>query len=81
MATKSLASHKPAPRVADAINLFSLPSGGFLIRDPAWRESFTRNEGSTFMDTGTAAFSTLDEALDWLRMNMARPAEKPDAPK
>lgn len=31
-------------------------------------------EGNRFISTAIAAFSTLDEALYWLRQNMARPA-------
>jgi hypothetical protein len=67
-------THKgPALRPA-VINLFALPSGGFLLRDPSWQASYVDSHGNRSMLNDAAAFSTLEEALEWLRVNMARPA-------
>lgn len=46
------------------------PFGGFTVMPPA--TDFDRGHHNN-----GAAFSTLEEALEWLRVNMARPAEEP----
>lgn len=69
-------THTDLPVAPAAVNLFALPSGGFLVRDPAFQHSYTNNPGDIFRSTEAAAFSTLEEALDWLRVNMARPAQE-----
>lgn len=61
-----------------AINLFALPCGGFALRDPFYgREDQDRLVGARgdYCDSpALAAFTTLDQALEWLRANMAQPA-------
>lgn len=69
-------THKAAPRRPTAVNLFALPSGGFQVADPQFAHYGQDRHGNTIIDTATAAFSTLEEALEWLRVNMARPAEE-----
>jgi hypothetical protein len=66
-------THKAPPMRPAGVNLFALPSGGFLIRDPFYLGSYVGEEGSRFRMAEGVAFSTLDEALSWLRDHMARP--------
>jgi hypothetical protein len=49
-----------------SVTLTAGPQGGFLVH--AARDDYE------FKGAAAAAFTTLDEALDWLRDNMARPA-------
>lgn len=76
---KKPALHKAPPVRPDGVNLFALPQGGFLIRDPMHSESYSFGRGDVMRVPDAVAFSTLDEALDWLRDNMARPAVEPAA--
>lgn len=69
-------SRKPAPPTHRAglsrpyeVILHANPCGGFSIR------GVPGDYGRTSM-VEAAAFSTLDEALTWLRENMARPAQE-----
>lgn len=69
--------HKAAPHRPVSVCLFALPQGGFLVRDPMWAQDYRDMVGNMVRTHDDAAFSTLEEALEWLRVNMARPAQEP----
>jgi hypothetical protein len=70
-------THKPASEKPRAVNLFALPCGGFEVRDPFFgreaRDPMIGHRGDILYNETIAAFSTLAQALDWLRENMAQP--------
>jgi hypothetical protein len=74
-------SHKPASAKPRAVNLFALPCGGFEIRDPFYgrehEDTLISQRGDYHHNIAVAAFSTLDQALDWLAQNMAQPVSEP----
>jgi hypothetical protein len=77
MATILPVTHKPAGGKPRGVNLFALPCGGFEIRDPCigreHEDMLISQNGDFHRNVALAAFSTLAEALEWLRENMAQP--------
>jgi hypothetical protein len=74
MAKAKQAPHKPSSAKPSAVNIFAMPDGGFMVRDPFFKQSYGDGHGHIADAPGNAAFSTLEEALEWLGQNMARPA-------
>lgn len=78
-ARKVVPTHKAPAQRPTGVNLFALPHGGFLVRDPLHAERYVTEHGDRFRMPEAVAFSTLEELLGWLRIHMARPAEEPTA--
>lgn len=74
-------THKGPAICPDGVNLFALANGGFLIRDPLHAHSYGDREGNSLRTMDAAAFSTLEEALEWLRVNMVRPVQRAETGK
>jgi len=75
-----LPAHRAPPCRPAGVNLFALPSGGFLVRDPLYiGDDYKDGRGNVFRCTDAAAFSTLDELLEWLGLFFSRPVEEPQS--
>lgn len=67
--SKRPATHIPAQMAPKEVLLAAQPHGGFTVG--VVPGDYGRRGGFI------ASFTTLDEALDWLRANMAQPATEP----
>lgn len=63
-------THITAPRKQHEITLTALVCGGFVVNEGRRRDG----EPAFNMRDQLGAFTTLDEALGWLRLNMDQPA-------